>query len=195
MIDPEGVRRTTQEYDLKLVEDLRLYVIYREDYLRDSQIAYAKSGRDHIVEGYDLDWIVKQLLVQVPNNGADISIVTDLMNYFLREVELDIRFDQDCNVFVDGVEVIHTDAKEHFDAANAAHAETSESAMRYMAQRGGEMIINGFEPSIVKGIIAFDIVANLLDNALIAQYLNEYLGEHGSELRFDDYLDVIMMPN
>jgi len=191
MSNPEGVRRKTEEYDIRFTQDLHLFEMYRDDHARDIQIAYAKDGRDHIVKGYPLDWVVEQLLVQVPVNRADIALVTQYLNHFLQEIELDIRFDQDCNVFVDGVEVIHTGAREHFVSAKAAHDEMLVAAAHRLAELGTQLIQNGHEPEMIKAVLTADIVVNGVDNVLVAQLLNSDLAELGIDIQFDKYLIVI----
>jgi len=183
----EDVRRTIAEFDIKLVTDMREYETYRVDKIRDEHIAYARSGCDKIAEGRSLDWIVEQLILDAPFTGSDIKLVVEFMNYFLAEQGLPIRFDENCNVFVEGTEVIHVSAGEYFAATKAIYDADQNTYAKVLADKAGEILLNHNTLKVLP-IIMGDIVADNLDTALVARHLNLYLAQHGSELAFDKYL-------
>jgi len=188
---PEAVRRTTSESDMKASNDLRLYESIRADRERDDHIAYARDGRDKIVEGYSLEWVVEQLLSQVPSFGMDIALVVEYLNYFLKECGQNVRFDQNCNVYVDGVETIHTDAGDLFAEAKIIYDKWLDEMALNLARKGGELLINGLSFNYIKIAISGDIVWYKLNNTLVAHCLNEYLNEQGSTIKVDPYLNLI----
>lgn len=173
--------------------DMSLYEGHRDEQVRDEHIAYARSARDKIVEGYSLDWVIDRLLFEVPCYAKDPTLLSELLNYFLEESRHPLRFDHGLNMFENGIEVRRSNGEAIFAEAFANRDKTldamaSETAKGY----GARLVTDG--PSMVPTILGWlkgDVVYYTLDNALVARYLNQYLTLHGSTLQVDRYLQPV----
>ncbi|MDB5179581.1 MAG: hypothetical protein JWN12_213 [Candidatus Saccharibacteria bacterium] len=191
MNNPEGVLRVTSEFDHTVIPDVQYYETHRDEKIRDDYIAFAKLMRDAIVKGYSPDWIVIDMLDQLPVSGGDAKRMVEFINYFLQESGSSIQFDENFNAFTNGVEVVHTETTENFTNAKKIYVELQDDAAQRLAEIAVTMLMNGRGVRFVAGAVAGDVVEASLDNVLVAKYLNEYLEANGLPMRSDAYINLI----
>jgi hypothetical protein len=195
MSGDEGLRRVTAETDLKSMFDLHEFEARKSDLVRDAEIAYARSGRDKILEGYSIDWVLEQLMHVVPMYGKDPTFIAEMMNYFLRESGLTITFDKYFNVSDSGVVIKHSGAEEILAAMLEQKDERFDQGMRSLADSYGERFLKMASTQdqsfkLLRQVLIIDVVDWVFDNGTVSQYLNEYFEAHGSLLRLDRYFEV-----
>ncbi len=192
--DHESLRRVIQDADIHFLKDLSKYEHHREEQRRDYLIAYARSARDKLIEGRSLEWVMERLQFEVPEFAKDPVLLSELLNYFLNEINYPLQFDTDLNMLVDGVEVLSSGPKGAMGEAFAKRKEKLDAIALEASVRYGDRIAGLSSRAEVESLLSWlvvDVVYYGLDNALVSEYLNLHLKTNGSVVQVDRYLRVI----
>lgn len=188
----DGLRRSIiEDAPEDLVNNIRLYDELRLTKIRDQHISYCRSVSKALTDGKSLEYVVATVTREVPLAGMDVTLTVQLLNYFMEEGGHGIQFDHLLNArTINGV-VESGATTEGIQAYNENLAVSNRKELESLVEATGKRVINGFSLDVLMQFVRSDIVWDSMDSTLFSEMLNEYLEEHGSEVRFDRYLDPI----